>query len=292
MINVTSNAKEWYSSTLKPPSRVVIQEAASVRALIPQVKEDVAKLIGNAEWWEGILHEFMKNVIYPKILERFRAVMNDPSHWPKIVEGSTQGPLSDSSERVKHALDEGRGYNLRESDAAVDISGNRIDDGAGQIKLSPAADRIREGYKDLLKELEHAQVEVANSTAIVGIGPMQKILQLRLNRYMPSSGSKRTNSSLNSLYYAVEFGTGIAANTGGHVRTEGDTKDDSGRYPGSWWLGAKGLGAHFVGQKAAGIFHDPATRLPKFFWKDLIYKEWPKFLHQRLQKESAAFSYY
>jgi hypothetical protein len=111
-----------------------------------------------------------------------------------------------------------------------------------------------------------------------GVGPKQKLIKdLRLGDFM---GSSKTNSDMNSLFLAVEFGTGIAANVGGSqwVRrgSQYPAKDPSG--DGSWWTGGKpGSGTRVYGQKGFHFLYDAASRRPHPEYADYFRTEFPKF---------------
>lgn len=83
-----------------------------------------------------------------------------------------------------------------------------------------------------------------------GMGRREAVLAPRLSWYMPL-GFGATNSNLNTLFYAVEFGTGTAAKVGSPdlVRWEGPTKVMTGRNAGAWRYGPKeGGGTTYKGQ--------------------------------------------
>lgn len=146
------------------------------------------------------------------------------------------------------------------------------------------------------------QVSKTSTGGVVAhIGNMNSIMGLKLTEYMGQQGWQTTNSPLNSLFKAIEFGTGVAENVGaGFVRTEGDSKDRSGQYPaGSWWFynpkdedaankylrektGSSEIGALFTGQKGFHFLTD-ARRQPREIYRKYFIDKFPLIIRKALR---------
>lgn len=126
----------------------------------------------------------------------------------------------------------------------------------------------------------------------MGIGRRSELNALKLSDYMGTKGTNHKRQPYNSLFKAVEFGTGIAENVGGakYVRKGGGKGADSGRTKdpsgdGSWWLGpAAGEGAHHAGQRGFHFLYDEQTRKPRQGYIDLVRREFPKFFASAVKR--------
>lgn len=144
---------------------------------------------------------------------------------------------------------------------------------AGKEAKSDTRKHMLKGFDDLFQKIILRNIEMDNDKAFVGMGPMPQILQLQLSKYMPIKKAQ-ANSELNSLFYGVEFGTGLAENVGGNkwVRKDGRSKHESG--DGSWYF----AGLRQAGQKGFHFLHNAQTREPRQKWLYWIHKNFPKFL--------------
>lgn len=192
------------------------------------------------------------------------------TYWPQFLSqrpgslgergyvGDRVGRGGDRGGRAKHRY-------VREATATMDRGFSRLWDTIAQEPLTSST----------------------STSATVGIGRMSEIKQLRLNEYMGTTGSLKTTSNLNSLFYAIEFGTGIAENVGAEwVRHEGPTKDS--KIPGAWWFKsphneeAGSDGALFLGQKGFHFLYDERRQRPKQMYADYFHRHFPKFVQQKL----------
>jgi len=141
----------------------------------------------------------------------------------------------------------------------------------------------------------------------VEVGPGEKVLGHKLNTYMPfyDASEKATKLDLNSLFAAVEYGTGVAANVGGPqwVNREGPTKRWRERFDaairpevGAWALGriertqvapgrwrSRRKGVLFRGQKGFHFLYDERTRKPRALYEERFKKEFPSYLQKALR---------
>lgn len=133
------------------------------------------------------------------------------------------------------------------------------------------------------------EVSRQGSRIEVGVGRRSQVEALRLNAYMGTSGSMFTHSRLNSLFKAVEFGTGIAQNVGAAwVNLEGDTKDKD--VPGAWWFGSRSnrtydednRGVLMLGQKAMHFLYDERREKPRQEYLDFFHRHFPRFVAKKL----------
>ena len=129
---------------------------------------------------------------------------------------------------------------------------------------------------------EQSQPMTTGSVTSIGIGQRGLILgnQFKMNQ------SKAY--ALNDLFYAVEFGTGIAENVGGagFVRTEGPTKehDPAVAPPGAWWVSPSedAQGTLMQGQKGFHWLYDERTRKPREYYLREFQRSFPRFLAKAL----------
>lgn len=109
--------------------------------------------------------------------------------------------------------------------------------------------------------LQKHRVWTSGTAVIGGIGPINELMSMRLEPYMPVQGGGYSSSPYHSLFMAVEYGTGVAENVGGSqwIKRSGSTKEADG----SWWLGSDaGRGIHFKGQRGIHFLDDARTRQP------------------------------
>jgi hypothetical protein len=118
-----------------------------------------------------------------------------------------------------------------------------------------------------------------------GVGPLAELMALQLSPFMPILGERPTTSPLNSLFLAVEYGTGIAENVGGAqwVRHSGSTKDKSGTGAWWWWPGGKGVhGVEYVGQKGLHFLDDARSRQPLAIYAFRLQNAFPALVQESL----------
>lgn len=145
---------------------------------------------------------------------------------------------------------------------------------------------MAQGFSALWSAIRaNPQYTMQGDDAVAGIGAGSSILGLQLSDYSKLSGSGNIDRSLNSLWLATEYGTGIAKNVGGDqwVRRDGPTKDPDGS--GRWWL--DGLrdareGALFEGQEGFHFLHDARTRQPLEMYEQMVRKLLPQYISNAL----------
>lgn len=215
------------------------------------------------QFWKDVAERFLKEEMLPYLQAEFFKRANDTIHWPRVIQyREGMGPSKYGIRRGQHSSNRYQKYHP--------ITGKRV----WRIH------NLAQGFVDLFEQITKKRVFVDERAVRVGIGPMRDVLRLRLNEYMPTFGGKGTNSEWNTLFYAVEYGTGVRENVGGGkwVRKEGPTKAAS--PPGSWWLGEPGEGAHFVGQKGFHLFYEEETRYRNRQLQDEIKRRWVRFVSE------------
>lgn len=125
----------------------------------------------------------------------------------------------------------------------------------------------RDGFKNMLNVMtEITGVKNAGGRITVSMGSITKLLAIPLSAYSVTGGEAGRPSELNSFFYAAEFGTGVAKNVGGRVRTEGHTKVAIHGQPGFWWYGHQSqnewTGALFSGQMGTHFWFEAGTDTP------------------------------
>jgi hypothetical protein len=145
---------------------------------------------------------------------------------------------------------------------------------------------MTDGFSDLWSKIRQTTFESDSGGVSANIGPGNEIMGLQLSSYSLLSGGKNIDRTLNSLWLATEYGTGIAENTGGNIRREGPTKDEDGS--GRWWLYAyragqdREDGALFEGQRGFHFLHNARTRQPLEMYEKLVKKRLPEVIAQAL----------
>lgn len=256
--------------------------------------ERLQQILKDEEFWRIAMNAFFKEVILPRIQDEFRMKSQSRDFWPRILKGSKGFDINTpgtgrSRDQLDDALQQDSSFVGKDGESKNVLDAAAAGDGVVVVP-KVAETRIRAGFDALMKEIMATELTLDSNTVMLGMGPMKQVLALKMNSYMPIPGSNRTHKELNTWFYGVEYGTGIAENVGGGkwVRTQGPTKD---RDPlGSWWVGPKaGTGAHFIGQKGMNIFYNRSDRLPKSVWVHLIAEEWPKFINKYLlEREGTA----
>ena len=149
---------------------------------------------------------------------------------------------------------------------------------------------MNRGFADLWGKIRMAQSSKTSTGARIGVGPRTQVMSLKMSPYMRVGGSDFTTSPRNTLFYGVEFGTGIEENVGpGWVRRDGEFKetDTSVAPPGAWWLRNRhgtGGGMLFLGQKGFHFLYDERTRRPREEYIHHIRKELPTFLKRMIER--------
>jgi hypothetical protein len=254
-------AKKWVSKN----NPVVIHVA----------NESVAKkLFGDTDLWQSLMDDYLSEILLPEMARRWAEEEGDQKNYPQII---TSTSYSDAQDRA---------------------GGNSGAVAEGEVKAKP---RKAVNFSEETKRLEmqtgfrHLFGALTTKVPVAGIGfglgPMNSILELKLSRYMPyTQGSTSSKSEYNTLFYAIEFGTGMLAGTDNgkpgnpsYIRTSGKTKDPRPRFKGSWWFGPRpGVGIHWKGQQGAHFLHDARTREIRDDWKSFFETSLPAYIKDRL----------
>lgn len=142
------------------------------------------------------------------------------------------------------------------------------------------AQGMMRGFADLWRALSVFSVSVNDGVVTAGIGPESQVTNLRMSDYMRVQGSEHTASPFNTLFYGVEYGTGVYADYNGDVRLDGPTKDEDG----SWWLGkTAGTGLHFAGQKGFHFLYEERSRRPQGYITQQIKQKFPQYVLDALK---------
>lgn len=148
-------------------------------------------------------------------------------------------------------------------------------------------ENMSSGFDALWKAISgNPQFRVEGSMAIADIGAWDVVGRLPLNAFMGMQGSMKSRSKYNSLFYAIEFGTGIEENVGsGYVRLDGETKVPE--PPGAWWFGSpsnRSQGALFIGQKGFHFLYNERTRRPDEFYASELKRVMPTTIIEELRR--------
>lgn len=144
--------------------------------------------------------------------------------------------------------------------------------------------RMRKGFSRLWGEFTHAMTFATENGVGVGLGSRAEIESIPLYKYMPYGYYRPPLSQANSLFHAIEFGTGISENVGGdqYVVSEGPTKEYP---PGAWRYGpATGGGPLHLGQKGFHFLYDARNRRPRQEYFDFVGREFGPFATKHLLK--------
>lgn len=144
------------------------------------------------------------------------------------------------------------------------------------------------GFQQLWSAISTTAGSTTSEGARLRIGPGEVVNRLKLGNYMQMRGTPSRRSPYDSLFYATEFGTGIAENVGGEqwVRGFGPTKvtstapDDRG----AWWFGNfRGHGMLMTGQRGFHFLYDERTRKPKDIYRYRLLQALPDAIRKELQ---------
>lgn len=144
------------------------------------------------------------------------------------------------------------------------------------------------GFDDLFKRIETYTVTSSEDQVTANLGPHDEVTALRLSDYTRAGKPRRIDREPNTLFYAVEFGTGTAEKVGGaqFVRDEGPTKHREGRDRGAWWIGPHaGSGRFVMGQKGLHFLYAEQNRKPKTEWRDFVARSFPGYATQALKSK-------
>lgn len=125
---------------------------------------------------------------------------------------------------------------------------------AFRLNTDPTGDELMiKGFHEIEAILQ--KIERIPGKAGVRIGPMDQLMSLKLKDYMGNKAPLK-KATYNSLFLAVEFGTGVAKNVGdsAFVKKTGPTKDKA--IPGAWWHPKVGSGSLYGGQRGFHFLYD------------------------------------
>lgn len=244
-------------------------------AFVPKNAREADAVFEDA-FWQSLMDDYLEQVLLPEMARSWAEEKSDPMNYPQTIAATATGDALDRT-----VNDGGRGIEGGKSQAKKKTS----------LTSELARQDMKRGFDKLYSALT-TKVTVGKAGAPgVGIGPMSQVMELKLSRFMPhAKGSTDASSDLNSLFYAIEYGTGMLAGwdegrpgNPSFIRTEGETKDPRPRFRGSWWLGPQpGMGIHWKGQQGAHFLFDARTRDPSVRWRDFLQQTLPKFVKQRL----------
>lgn len=164
-----------------------------------------------------------------------------------------------------------------------------------EVDLFEEKGTMLEGFEKLWKKIEIRQiVKESRDVGWVGFGNINDVTSLRLSRFMPNAGGSGTQSQFNTLFYAVEFGTGAFVKSP-WTRTEGETKMETPK--GAWWFPAvpsaenNYFGIPVKGQKAFNVFYEPTTRIPRARWQNYIRAYLPRYVRDSIAKRAPTVTF-
>jgi hypothetical protein len=178
-----------------------------------------------------------------------------------------------------------------ESYGDVEHARRRTRRGSRGRKERTATGHMREGFTDLWGALSRTARITTGGLLGVGVGPGDAVMGLRLHDYMRTQGSHAgKRREFDSLFYAVEFGTGVERNVGGPqwVRKDGPTKERYGRGPeGSWWFGREAspgvfTGKLMTGQRGFHFLYEHRTRKPDDIYEHYVKEHLPRYIYAAL----------
>jgi hypothetical protein len=239
--------------------------------------EEMFSELTSGELHAELLHKFVNSMFAKQVKQQYQMRLSHSVEY--LPERTFYGESGEHYKQYMPIISEGGPFGPRSDD---NYSRFRMRGGKREASRDHYA-TMRKGWSELWESLSKVTSPRRSGSEIsVGMGPYQEVMRHRLSRYMPVSGSTSARGEPNTLFKAVEFGTGIAENVGGPqwVRHEGETKEDDG----SWWLGPSvGMGAHFMGQKGFHFLYDERTRRPKEFYYKYIYEKFPEFVDDYLK---------
>lgn len=263
-----------------------------------------------------IADEYMQEVFVPNYLQKeFASAMGQPDVTPQTLvpseiskalefdplenpvfgdamvrsaDGEGNVPLWDriNSEDPTAHLNRSRPLNFfrEEEDLATKRAQDSKKSAARQER--EIAQDMRAGFQAIWKLMTTTRKFSSGGAAGAGIGPKDQLLGLQLRKYMGRPGG--TKSPLNSLFYAIEFGTGIAKYVGGpqYVNYDGEYKLDAPNPAGSWrWYDTKtDEPFYFKGQQGLHFLYDERTRNPREEHAKFVADTYGKFFASRLSR--------
>jgi hypothetical protein len=253
--------------------------------------------LSQPDFFEEILQDFVnkelvgaKGLLNTEFHRRAKGKEHHPRFRPKTG-GRTESDIVGRRARL-------RAMNRYEQSSAAYMQGE--DGGEGgivegihtpQMSSKKWVD-LSDGFSDLWQAIRKTTITKDSGGVSAGIGPGADIMGLQLSDYSKLSGNSNIDRTFNSLWLATEYGTGIAENTGGHVRTDGPTKDKDGS--GRWWVYAyragqeREDGALFEGQKGFHFLHEARSRQPLEVYEKLVRDLLPQYVSRALGQRSGS----
>lgn len=275
-----SKMRRWRSTN----NRIVLTPANTSKEFLGLLQE---------RWfWQSVMERYFDEILFPELRNAWMQEIHQSLATPQIIDVTQKG---DAFHRAQTGLSGGEDgkdffetYDSDETDSRV-----RRRSRARKNKTR-ARKNMREGFSELFSALT-TKVTIRDLPGFA-IGPMGQVLNLQLSEYMPHiQGSPSTRSQLNTLFYAVEFGTGVFAGwddgkpgNPSFIRLEGPTK--SREYPGAWWFPSAGQGILWAGQQGFHFLFDPRTREPRQYWADFLQRTLPNFIYGIFGQRRSGFS--
>lgn len=265
----------------KPTKWVSKHNAVSIRV----TKEMSLDALFEDSFWQGVMNDYLRQELLPEMARRWRHEESETLNYPQTITAThTTDPL-DKAQALS-------GTESNEEDDEDDYQRTMKSRKQSNAAQETARKDMRQGFRDLFSALT-TKVPIASMPGF-GLGPMAEVESLQLSQYMPhAGGGTGSKSAYNSLFYAIEFGTGMLAGwdegqagNPSYIRTEGDTKDPRAKYRGAWWLGRPGLGILWKGQQGAHFLFDARTRDPQQHWREFLQSTLPNFIRKRVGQSS------
>lgn len=235
-------------------------------------------------FFEGLIQDFLDTeIIGPEgaMTKLFEPALTAPEQFQPMIFG---GDRSEGKRRYDAPAQKFGGGMLDNmgNDHAFDEErsvSNLIENTALEARMGTSA-----MFRDVWAVMQQTRVWTQGNVVYGGVGPLAALMSMALGPYMPFSGTVRRDAGdgLNSLFLAVEYGTGIAANVGASwVNLQGPTK--SPHFPGAWTLGRKpGQGVLIEGQKGVHFLDDARSRMPLPIYMYRFQTAFPALLEARL----------
>lgn len=306
-----SSAKDLYRASRKLQSvwSRTIKEAFAYHQLTGRIQlqvdedelytllssEDI-QIWESGEFMEQVMDAYLRTVLLKYLLE---GEDNESGLYFDKFMDADHVPAVDYVERVKAESYSGETRTGQHAELSEDLAEDDVE--YTSLSVSSTGDMMQ-GFQVLRSALSKRRVAGGKGVVHGGIGPRAQVMRLKLSPYMPVGAAGGAGSKLNSLFYGVEFGTGIAANVGGAQNVRYSTsipykvhgpgslpgqpeQNTNPRTRGAWWFGGSGSqdGYKVYGQKGFHFLYDARSRTPVKAHEDFIRRTLPAFFARRLR---------
>jgi hypothetical protein len=275
----TSGLAKWERSIQNSVGKHDIEAKATID--VPKAdSKKVVKLLADEEWLKKVLLKFVQRELLGTeglLYEEYNKHTKGFQNWPQYLQRAQEG-----------------GKRTRRFAGKFEVADSQYHDETDQNittrKFIPKTESMDRGFAALWDVLKQPVFQMRGSQAIVGIGARDPVMGLRLSEYMGTQGSPfQTVSPYNSLFMAIEYGTGVAKNVGsdGFVRRAGPTKLRNSKFAGAWFFQdpehPRGTGALFLGQRGFHFLYDARSRKPRSLYEKRVKERFPQYLQNAIR---------